>query len=38
MPEALSATLERDAQEVDLDIREGRFQRWLALIAASPAC
>ena len=25
--------LERDAEAVDLDIREGRFQRWLALVA-----
>jgi hypothetical protein len=30
---ALGPGLERDAREVDLDIREGRFQRWLALIA-----
>ena len=29
----LNIELERDAREVDLDIREGRFQRWLALIA-----
>ncbi len=29
----LSTELERDARDVDLDIREGRFQRWLALIA-----
>ncbi|HEY6445330.1 MAG TPA: hypothetical protein VIY53_02650 [Acidobacteriaceae bacterium] len=28
---ALSRGLERDAREIDLDIREGRFQRWLAL-------
>lgn len=33
MPETSSATLEHDVQEVDLAIREGRFQRWLALIA-----
>ncbi len=33
MSESLGATLERDLQEVDLDVREGRFQRWLALIA-----
>src|SRR6185312_16595041 len=30
---ALSPGLERDVREIDLDIREGRFQRWLALIA-----
>ncbi len=29
----LSIGLESGAREVDLDIREGRFQRWLALIA-----
>ena len=33
MPESLAATLERGTQEVDLDVREGRFQRWLSLIA-----
>lgn len=33
MPEALAPRLERGAREVDFDIREGRFQRWLALIA-----
>ncbi len=33
MPESFDATLERGIQTVDLDIREGRFQRWLALIA-----
>ncbi len=33
MSESLGATLERDLQEIDLDVREGRFQRWLALIA-----
>ena len=32
-PEVLSARLERGVVEADLDIREGRFQRWLALIA-----
>jgi len=30
---ALSSGLERDAREIDLDIREGRFQRWLAILA-----
>jgi len=25
--------LKRDAEAIDLDIREGRFQRWLALVA-----
>jgi len=33
MPELLGPELERRAAEVDLDIREGRFQRWLALVA-----
>jgi len=32
-PEVLSPGLERAAANTDLDIREGRFQRWLALIA-----
>src|SRR5665213_2886164 len=32
-PEVLTARLERGARVTDLDIREGRFQRWLALIA-----
>jgi hypothetical protein len=32
MPE-LGTTLERTAREFDVDIREGRFQRWLALVA-----
>ena len=32
-PEVLSARLERAAANTDLNIREGRFQRWLALIA-----
>ncbi len=26
--------LKRDAETIDLDVREGRFQRWLALVAA----
>ncbi len=29
----VASQLSRDVEEVDLDIREGRFQRWLALIA-----
>jgi hypothetical protein len=33
MPELLDPRLERGLSEVDLDIREGRFQRWLSLIA-----
>ena len=33
-PEELGASLERVAATTDLDIREGRFQRWLALISA----
>jgi hypothetical protein len=33
MSETRDNELERGAREVDLDIREGRFQRWLALIA-----
>ncbi|HLJ15562.1 MAG TPA: hypothetical protein VKV15_13765 [Bryobacteraceae bacterium] len=33
MPEILSSGVERRVAEIDLDIREGRFQRWLALIA-----
>lgn len=33
MPEVFGARLERGVAEADLDIREGRFQRWLALIA-----
>jgi len=32
-PEVLDRTLERGLAKTDLDIREGRFQRWLALIA-----
>lgn len=28
-----ASPLKRDIEQVDLDIREGRFQRWLALIA-----
>jgi len=35
MPELLGPELERRAAEVDLEIREGRFQRWLALIAGA---
>jgi hypothetical protein len=33
-PEVLSPGLERAPANTDLDIREGRFQRWLALISA----
>ena len=33
MPSTIGSTLEVDAREVDLAIREGRFQSWLALIA-----
>jgi hypothetical protein len=33
-PEEHGARLERVAATTDLDIREGRFQRWLALISA----
>jgi len=33
-PEEPGASLERFAATTDLDIREGRFQRWLALISA----
>ncbi|MDQ2908342.1 MAG: hypothetical protein M3R44_03215 [Candidatus Eremiobacteraeota bacterium] len=29
--------LERDVESIDLDIREGRFQRWLSLIAGGAA-
>jgi len=29
----VASQLEQEVREVDLDIREGRFQRWLALIA-----
>ncbi len=31
----ITAELERDVAEVDLRVREGRFQRWLALIASA---
>lgn len=31
----IAAELERDATEVDVRVREGRFQRWLALIAGA---
>ncbi len=34
VPEVLGAKLERVTATADLDIREGRFQRWLALISA----
>src|SRR5690242_7260788 len=30
-----TAELERDAAELDVRVREGRFQRWLALIAGA---
>ena len=33
MRELLEDTLEHDRTEIDIHIREGRFQRWLALIA-----
>ena len=33
MRELLEDTLEHDTTEIDIHIREGRFQRWLALIA-----
>ncbi|MBC5801790.1 MAG: hypothetical protein GIX03_01995 [Candidatus Eremiobacteraeota bacterium] len=32
-PPSPGTSAERDLQAVDLDIREGRFQRWLALVA-----
>jgi hypothetical protein len=32
--EVLGATVEHDVKEVDLAIREGRFQRWLSLMVA----
>ena len=35
MTEILGPGLERDIVKVDYDIREGRFQRWLALIAGA---
>src|SRR5665213_3648335 len=31
----IGTELETSMAEIDLDIREGRFQRWLALIAAA---
>ena len=33
MPEAIGTTVQHVARDVDVDIREGRFQRWLALLA-----
>ena len=33
MRELLEKTLEHDTAEIDIHIREGRFQRWLALLA-----
>ena len=33
MPDTMGSTFELDARDVDLAIREGRFQSWLALIA-----
>ncbi len=33
MPEAIGTTVQHVAQDVDVDIREGRFQKWLALLA-----
>ncbi len=35
MPELLSPELERSVAEIDLAVREGRFQGWLALIAGA---
>ena len=35
MTEILGSGLERDIARIDYDIREGRFQRWLALIAGA---
>ena len=33
MPEAIGTTVQHVARDVDVDIREGRFQKWLALLA-----